>query len=544
MISNNKKLLELLMYDVEGRTKTFFEKSPFRFQNEKGILGYQLGAYLVPWGEVYGIKEDRGIMITGRGTGKSTIMQELLGADLACFLPYFLQIIHGEKAPVPVDIIFVANVKKNARKRLENAKRYITHNAYLEKELVDKTSWTKEFSSLRNDANMIAEGASDNARGAHKRHKHGKVIYLLEEQAFWGGAQCQDSKEFVENIAERSMGAVIMGFTTPYGKRGGAWHFWNHPDWLKWHVPSWANPYQDRVKLARDVARLLSLGRGLVVDQEIRGLFVDDAGLFFSADTWLKAVNPSLEWLYEYTGNYQSLLEQVKSVGKRPGDYFLGIDPNKGIRTKDGDPIGINLTEKVSKYKYINRFTVAINGKTEEELEPLFRLFQANLNIKRIHFDAGGGYWKGLYTRFKALGWSNMSLINPQANGVVEYMSNLRAAMGMDRYQMPESEDLKQSQMSMKGFGETDSESESEITGKVKFQTDGKKSGIPCDLCAMGLSMAKERFSFQNDYIVPGKTEQIKDVPLVHATTLDNYAKIIGGNFAGIETKPLSVGIN
>jgi len=542
MIANNKKLLESLMYDVEGRTRTFFGKSPFRFQNEKGIFGYQLGMYLVPWGEVYGIKNDRGIAVTGRGTGKTT-MQGLLGADLGCFLPYFLQVIHGEEDPVPVDIIFVANVKKNARSRLECAKRYILHNPFLEKELYDKSSWTKEFSSLKNGANLIAEGASDNARGYHKRHKYGKVIYFLEEQAFWGGAQCQDSKEFVENIAERSMGSVIMGFTTPYGKRGGAWHFWNHPDWLKWHVPSWANPYQDRTKLARDVARLVSLGRELVVDQEIRGFFVEDAGLFFSNNVWLKAINPQLEWLYEYTGNFQMLLEQVKDMGRKPGDYLLGIDPNKGIKTKDGDPIGICLTEKVGREKYINRFTTVINGKTEEDLLPLFRLFQNNLNIRRINFDGGGGYWKGLYTMFKSLGWSNMYIINPQNAGLVEYMLNLRAAMGLNRYQMPESDDLKQSQMSMtlKGLGRMNDE-EGEVSGTMKFQTEGKRQGIPCDLCAMGLAMAKERFAWAN--IAPGKIEQIQKVPLIQVAVMDDYSKITGGNHAGINPRSLSVGVN
>jgi hypothetical protein len=314
---------------------------------------------------------------------------------------------------------------------------------------------------------------------------------------------------------------------------------------LKWHVPSRANPYQDKIKLARDVARLIAQGRQLVVDQEIRGFFVEDAGLFFSNDIWLKATDPELTWLYEYTGNFQMLLEQVAVIGRRPGEYLLGIDPNKGIKTKDGDPIGINLTEKVSKDKYINRFTTVINNKTEEELLPLFRLFQHNLNIRKINFDAGGGYWKGLYTAFKSLGWSNMYLINPQNAGVVEYMSNLRIMMGLSKYTMPESDDLKQSQMSMtsRGLGRIDDGEDGEISGSMKFQTEGKHSGIPCDLCAMGLATAKEKFWGMRNYIAPGKQEEFQKVPLVHVATIDDYSKILGKNL-NIQSRKLSVEIN
>jgi len=89
---DNGRAIELIWQDPIGRTKHFFGKSPFYSFKNKSIDPYQLGAYLILWGELYGFKRDaREICATGRGTGKTTTLQELNAADMACFMPYFLQ---------------------------------------------------------------------------------------------------------------------------------------------------------------------------------------------------------------------------------------------------------------------------------------------------------------------------------------------------------------------------------------------------------------------------------------------------------------------
>jgi hypothetical protein len=544
----NIKICNKLIYDVQGRTKTFFGMSPFRFENKRGIDGYQMGLYCAPFGEVYGNFVDLGLMVTGRGTGKSRIMQQLCGADLACFLPYFLQALYHEPKPVPIDIVCVANVKKNAFKIVDGIKGLIRQNPSLEKELVDYNAWKKEGVMLKNGCGVYAEGSSDRTRGYHKRHKYGKVIYFLEEAAFWGGSACMDLGEFVDNIASQSIGASIWVYTTPYGKRGGVWRYWNDPSWLKVHVPSWANPYQDINKLCRKKLRLEKSGRKLVIEQEMKGQFVDDAGLFFSNEIWLKATNPSLEWMYD--GTLEQVMGQVERAKERPGEFILSIDPNKGVMVKGGDPIGINLTEKISSRKYINRFTAAYHGKTEAEMLYLFKMLFKYLNIVKVNFDSGGGYWKGFWTMFKNMNVRNMFLVNPQGAGVVEYMMNLRTAMSLGFWEMPESEDLKESQQTMKGFGDVD-EGESEVLGKNKFQTDGKKSGIPCDLCAMGLSMAREKFPFGSTIgHMTTKTTDILTPSLKVLETVGIFDKTMGGlgNRDSLDViedlKLTSVGIN
>lgn len=540
----NLRIGNKLIYDVEGRTKTFFGMSPFRFETKRGIDSYQLGLYCAPFGEVYGNFVDLGLMVTGRGTGKSRIMQQLCGADLACFLPYFLQALYHEPKPVPIDIICVANVKKNAFKIVEGIKGLIRQSPTLEKEMVDYQSWKKEAVMLKNGCGIYAEGSSDRTRGYHKRHKHGRVIYFLEEAAFWGGSQCMDLSEFVDNIASQSIGASIWVYTTPYGKRGGVWRYWNDPAWLKVHVSSWANPYQDINKLCRKKLRLEKAGRKLVIEQEMKGLFVDDAGLFFSNEVWLKATNPHIEWMYE--GTLEQVMGQIERAKERPGEFILSIDPNKGVMVKGGDPIGINITEKISARKYINRFTASYYGKNESELIYFFKMLFKYLNIIKVNFDSGGGYWKGLYTMFKNMNVRNMYLVNPQGDGVVEYMMNLRAAMSMGFYEMPESEELKESQQTMKGFGDVD-EGEDEVLGKNKFQTDGKKSGIPCDLCAMGLSMAREKFfGSVVGATLTTKTTEILTPSLKVCVASGVYDKITGSHDSldDINSKLTSVGLN
>jgi hypothetical protein len=467
-------------------------------------------------------------------------MQKLNGADIACFMPYFLQVGYGEKKPVPIDIIFTANVKKNSRKILEGVKSLIHQSPFLAKELIDHGAWTKEACMLKNGTGMYAEGASDNARGYHRRHPHGKVIYFLEEAAFWGGAKCMESDVFLDEVAIPSMGGSQWMYSTPYGKRGGTWRCWNDPEWLKWHVPSWANPYQNKRDLLRKMKRLISLGRGIVVDQEMRGLFVDDAGLFFSNEIWLRATNAHLDWYLD--GTLPEMIETLSSMKRIPGEFILGIDPNKGVKTKDGDPVGISITEKLGPKKYISRMALSLAGVTEEQLLPMFKLIFKNMNITKINFDSGGGYWKGLWTIFKEMGRRNIYLIDPQGNGIVEYMTNIRTAMSMGFFEMPESKELTESQQAMRGFGDVD-EGENEVLGKPKFQTDGKKSGIPCDLCAMGLSMAKEKFFYNT--IAPTQTASSSQKSSVQVIDSGNeFARITGGGDSAFDFNPLFAGVN
>lgn len=488
MLDNITKLWE---HPLE-RINYFFGKTPYHKMDRNQIHPYQLGTYLSLWGEIYGCeKYPRVIGASGRGTGKSTIFQELCPADMAAFMPYFLQTIYLDKKPIPITIVFVANVKKNSKERLQNVKQLIASHPILEKELVDYKQWTKDRVVLKNGTILQAEGASDRARGIHGRHKHSKVIYLLDEFAFWGGSACMAGQEFVEEIAEQSLGAVVGAFTTPYGKRGGAWWAWNHPNWHKFTFPTWINPVFDKKRLALKVKNLLEMGRQVVVDQEIRGRFVDDAGLFFTIEIWSKSINHGLEWEFDKPDNFRSVLEQLMSraeMGERKkGYYLLGCDPNSGSKTAGMDPYGISLIEKIGK-KYYSRLCVAYNGKSLEDIDKLLKLICLVYEPQRINFDGGGGYHSGPMAMLKgAKGVRNMVDIPESRQSIVGYMSLLRSMMAMGLFEQPPSETLRESQMSMTAIGDKEVEDTN-----IKFQTTGKQTGLPCDLAALGLAVAKE----------------------------------------------------
>ena len=494
---DNKAAIEQLWKDPVGRTSLFFNRQPFHTITARHIMPYQLGVYLLMWGELYGFSEDvRLIAATGRGTGKTSTFQELNAADMACFMPYFLQAYHGESKPIDVTIIFIANVKKGAMQRLENVKTLIQNNPYLNRHLVDQKQWTKNYIVLRNGARVLAESASDRVRGYHSLHPKGRVIYLADEAAFWGGSACMDFQKFVEEIAEQSFGAVIGGFTTPYGKRGGAWWAWNNPMWAKFTFPTRMNPRADNRKLAEKVKRLLAQGRQVIVDQEIRGLFVDDAGLFFTMEIWLKGINTALDWIFSNQDDYRAVLKEVTKMFedgiKRKGYFILGLDPNEGSKKAGADPFGISLTERVGR-KYYNRFTATFNGRSHEEilkiLKPLCWIYEP----QKINFDGGGGYHTGPMVMLKNLpGVKNIAAIPESNQSIVGYMSTLRALMASGRYEQPPSDSLRESQMAMTSIGDIESDDYAESAAVIKFQTRGKSSGIPCDLAAMGLTVSRE----------------------------------------------------
>ena len=183
--TKNARAIKYLWQDPIGRTQLFFGKSPYYDISAKAYKPYQLGAYLPLWGELYGFPKDiREVNITGRGTGKTTILQELNAADMACFMPYMLQLFYGKKKPVDVTIVFTGSQKKYAIARMESVKNLIRNNSYLERHLYDKDSWTKTEVNLRNRCKLRTEAASGGARGYHSEDTEGTVIYLLEEFAF------------------------------------------------------------------------------------------------------------------------------------------------------------------------------------------------------------------------------------------------------------------------------------------------------------------------------------------------------------------------
>jgi hypothetical protein len=518
-IKDNTWAIQRFWQDPITRCNTFFGKHPFfNIGRKKGVEAYQLGVYLSMWGEVYNQPpEARIIVITGRGTGKTTIWQELNAADMACFMPFFLQIIYGEKKPIDVTIIFVANVKKGSRQRLEYTKNLIRSNPYLERHLVDYKQWTKEEVILKNGCMLRAEAASDRVRGYHARHRHGKVIYLMDEFAFFGGIQCMDGQKFVEEVASQSFGANIGAFTTPYGKRGGAWWAWNHPDWTAFQFPRWKNPRVNRKSLANEIKRMVDMGRQIVVDQEIRGLFVEDAGLFFTMDIWMKSINASLEWEFgDDQNNYhkviQNLMDMENRGVKKFGYYLCGVDPNKGSKKAGADPYAITLIEKVGR-KYYNRFTGMFHGRSHDEMNRLERLICKIYNPHKWNYDGGGGYFTGPMALLKgAEGARGLADISATNAGIVGYMSLLRALMIAGRFEQPPSKELQESQMAMYLIGDYEMPTDSETV--MKFQTDSsrKKHGIPCDLSAMGLAIARENLS-RSEIILPSQVHTESDLP-------------------------------
>lgn len=498
---DDKRLIELLWQDPVARTEGFFGKSPYHKITTRNVQAYQLGVYLSLWGELYGHREDpRVIAATGRGTGKTTVFQELNAADMACFMPYFLQVYYGTDKPVDVTIIFVANVKKGAKGRLEAVKQLITSNPFLERQLVDYKQWTKDYVILRNGASLHVEGASSRTRGYHSIHPKGKVIYLCDEFAFWGGIQCMDGQAFVEEIAEQSFGAVIGCFTTPYGQRGGAWWAYNHPNWLGFNFPTWMNPRTDKKKLAAKVKRLLNMGRQIIVDQEIRGLFVIDVGLFFSMQIWMKSLNHSLEWEFENQHDYRSVFRQLRTMNdqgiKKKSYYLFGHDPNMGTKKASSDPYGLCLIQKIGG-KYYNRFCTAYNGKSQEEIAEIERLICKIYQPVKNNYDGGGGYATGSIAMVKGHdGVSNIFQIPGSNPSIVGFMTTLRSLMEMGRFEQPPDENLRESQLAMKSIGDVE-EMDNILEASIKFQTDKKQFGIPCDLAAMGLAIARENVSRQ-----------------------------------------------
>jgi len=80
------------------------------------------------------------------------------------------------------------------------------------------------------------------------------------------------------------------------------------------------------------------------------------------------------------------------------------------------------------------------------------------------------------------------------------------------RFEQPPSKELQESQMAMYLIGDYEMPTDSETV--MKFQTDAsrKKHGIPCDLSAMGLAIARENLS-RSEIILPSQVHTESDLP-------------------------------
>lgn len=511
-VPSREKLL-----DPYWRTKRFFGAAPVWMDGADGKPAsrqnqaplYQMGAYLAPWRYVYPrYSIPKQIVRAGRGTGKSEIFQGLCAADLAVFMPYFLQAIFGARRPVPIQIIFVANVKKNAEKNLDRAKIYIEQaDAWLG--VIDKEMWSRTSVVLKNGASLKCEGANNRARG-----DHGKpitiytdnplpprfvtpVIYFYDEFAFWGGQQthCFDGSKFATEIADHVLGSQQYAFTTPYGQRGGAWWAHRHPEWRSLQFPSWANPYQDKARLARQKILLYKSGRSLVWKQEIVAEFVDDSGLFFPGEIWLRAVNPELD--FWYPAEYGQALKVVDSLpGRRPGVFVIGIDPNSGARKAGNDPCAIVMAERYGQTqgrKFAVRFAAQYHGLTHGEIAELVAALCAKHGVEKVNIEGGGGYGKNIETLLRARDVRAIRQIPGSDDAIKEYMGNLRALMEDGHIEMPEAEILNVARLSMRSVGERfNPETEEMDLSGAQLSATNKKSGIPCILAAMGVAIARE----------------------------------------------------
>lgn len=512
-VSPREKLL-----DPFWRTKKFFGASPVWLDGPDGGPStrqnqaplYQMGAYLAPWRYVYPrYSMPKQIIRAGRGTGKSEIFQGLCAADLAVFMPYFLQAIFGARRPVPIQIIFVANVKKNAEKNLDRAKIYIEQaDAWLG--VIDKEQWSKTSVVLKHGALLKCEGANNRARGDHGRpiaiytdnplpaRFVTPVIYFYDEFAFWGGtqaAQCFDGSKFATEIADHVLGSQQYAFTTPYGQRGGAWWAHRHPEWRSLQFPSWANPYQDKQRLARQKLLLYKSGRSLVWKQEIAAEFVDDSGLFFPGEIWLRAINPELD--FWYPADYGLALKAVASLpGRRPGKFMVGIDPNSGARKAGNDPCAIIMIERYGIHagrKFAVRFAAQYHGLTHGEIAEIVAALCAKHDVEKVNIDGGGGYGKNIETLLRSRDVRGIRQIPGSDDAIKEFMGNLRGLMEDGHIEMPEAEILNVARLSMRSIGERfDPETEEMDLANARLSATNKQSGIPCILAALGLSIARE----------------------------------------------------
>ena len=432
----------------------------------------------------------RNIIVTGRGTGKTTVC---IGDDATRKLtvqPLFDSWMYGLDYPLTAKVLIIGNVKETAKLSQDNIRHNFQTNEFLQT-FKDKDQFTREHIATIHDSHCWIKTASNAARGIHADMKldkatgevvKGKIYIYVDELWF------VSNSELMEAILEPMLmfggpGSQINAYTTPYGQEGSAWDIYSGPatkpcpqkfirnpitgqktylfdrnlcekckaegGWRKFHIESYQNPYIDLKQELETKRRLEKTGRGIIWNQEHLGLPQVSVGLFFNG-AHIRQMTSQDERMSLWT------IEEMVMMEPKTGDWLIGVDNNSGIKSKKADYASVSLKERLPNGKvelrYVGRFRygdlpkVSLKGFREIKNESysattlfvieLLRLILARCRGKRKVY-VGFGYGQAIMTALENDYPNVFEYVTDSGKEIAQCFLHFRTMIELERFKCP-----------------------------------------------------------------------------------------------------------
>jgi hypothetical protein len=337
------------------------------------------------------------IIITGRGTGKTAIINTQKAIMEATIEPYIRAILLKCDRPVPTKVIVVGNTKDTAL-LLRSSIHFALESSELLYSLVADD--TKTYIRFHNGSEIFIRTAGVDGRttrGFHAdviKNRNGDetrctIVYLFDEACF------SRAPTIISEVMRPSLqvGNTFSGLfvtSTPWGKSGEIYEMHENPmNTVKVHkFSSYHNKYTNLDILLDFRQRLEAAGAAPIYNREVLGIFQSEEGLFFPWVIWSKSIDDSIDWV-EYDEIERLAEEGVTFVG----DYYLGLDPNKFRQLEEGDFAAYILLQVSKNREHVRAISF---GKYQMDVEDKY-LHRVNMikkvfKPKRIVCCANSGY--------------------------------------------------------------------------------------------------------------------------------------------------------
>jgi len=247
------------------------------------------------------------VVITGRGTGKSRIINTQKAIMEATIEPYIRAWLYKCNRPIPAKIIVVGNTKDTAL-LLRNSIHHTLESSPLLYSMVKED--TKTYIRFYNGSEIFIRTAGTDGRttrGFHPdviKNSVGEdvgctIIYLFDEACF-SRATTIVNEVFRPSLQVGNVFSGIFITSTPWGQSGEIFDLVENPgDLVRIHnFASFHNKYTNLAILLDFRRRLEKAGAAPIYNRETLGMFQSEEGLFFPWPVWSQAIDDSIDWLH------------------------------------------------------------------------------------------------------------------------------------------------------------------------------------------------------------------------------------------------------
>lgn len=340
--------------------------------------------------------------LTGRGIGKSGILDTKKVVMEATTEPYVRAYLYKSLRPIPVKIIVVGNTKDTSLLLRQAIHNEFESSDELYSFVIDDN---KTYMATNSGAEIFFKTAGVDGRGlrgfhadiiknALKEDTKCSIVFIFDEGMFTRAPNV--IKEVMQpSLQVGNTFSQIFITSTPYGDKGEIIELRNTPSPVvrNYNFASYHNKFTNLQLLLDFRHRMKAAGQSSIFNREVLGMEEADDGLYWPFEVWSMSLDDSLDWM-----NYD-IVEDIEKESVNlplPGIYYCGVDPNKFRQLKHGDFAAYHLVQVTSDRSRIRalsfgKYKMDLEGKFKKRLQIINHVFRP-----RFCVDANSGIGRTL----------------------------------------------------------------------------------------------------------------------------------------------------